>query len=57
MTVPFRAVALGRKGYGVELHPGYWADGAKYVQAAAQGVAMPSMFDLLAEMDAAEQAA
>jgi hypothetical protein len=47
MTVPFRAVKLGRKGVGVELNRGYWLDGVKYVEAAAREVATPSLFDFL----------
>ncbi|MDQ7775286.1 MAG: DNA methyltransferase [Paracoccus aminovorans] len=47
MTVPFRAVKLGRKGIGVELNKGYWLDGCKYVEAASREAGMPSLFDLL----------
>lgn len=46
MTVPFRAVKLGRKGIGCELNPTYYLDGLKYVEAAAQSLSMPSLFDL-----------
>ncbi|GHG24456.1 DNA methyltransferase [Paracoccus aerius] len=56
MTVPFRAVKLGRKGIGVELNKGYWLDGVKYVEAAARDVATPSLFDFL-EGDATEEKA
>lgn len=51
MTVPYRALKLGRKGRAVELNPAYFLDGCKYVEAAAREMAMPSLFDL---MDAAE---
>ncbi|GHC79522.1 DNA methyltransferase [Limoniibacter endophyticus] len=47
MTVPFRAVKLGRKGVGVELNKGYFLDGVKYVEAAARHVTTPSLFDAL----------
>lgn len=47
MTVPFRAVKLGRKGIGVELNKGYWLDGSKYCEAASREAGMPTMFDLL----------
>ena len=47
MTVPYRAVQLGRRGVGVELNPGYWRDGCAYVEAAVRKKAMPSLFDLL----------
>lgn len=48
MTVPYRALLKGRRGYGVELSPTYFRDGMKYCEAAAQKAAMPSLFDLLA---------
>lgn len=54
MTVPFRAIKLGRKGIGVELNNGYWLDGCKYVEAAAREVRTPSLFDFLEQEDAAE---
>ncbi|MGN7869361.1 hypothetical protein [Paracoccus sp. 22332] len=57
MTVPFRAVKLGRKGIGVELNKGYWLDGVKYVEAAAREVTTPSLFDFLEGQAAEEKAA
>jgi hypothetical protein len=45
-TVPVRALRLGRRGRGVELNPGYWADSVKYLQAEERRVAMPTLFDL-----------
>lgn len=53
MTVPYRALHLGRRGYGVELNTGYWADGVKYLQAEEREQRMPSIFDLL-EANASE---
>lgn len=53
MTVPFRAVRLGRKGIGVELNKGYWLDGLKYVEAAAREIRTPSLFDFLDQNKAA----
>ena len=47
MTVPYRAMKAGRKGVGIELNPGYFLDGCKYLEAAAREMAMPSLFDLL----------
>lgn len=47
MTVPYRALKLGRRGRGVELHPGYWADGVKYLEAMEREVATPSLLDAL----------
>jgi DNA modification methylase len=46
MTVPFRAVLLGRKGLGVELNHRYWLDGIGYLKAAELEVSMPTLFDL-----------
>jgi hypothetical protein len=46
MTVPYRAVKLGRRGEGVELNAGYFLDGCAYVEAAAREINMPSLFDL-----------
>jgi DNA modification methylase len=54
MTVPFRAVKLGRHGSASELNPGYFLDGVKYVEAAAREIAMPDLFSVLeAEQEAA----
>ncbi|MCF1453426.1 DNA methyltransferase [Agrobacterium vitis] len=47
MTVPYRAIKLGRKGIATELNPAYFLDGCKYVEAAARDMAMPNLFDLL----------
>ena len=49
MTVPYRAIKLGRFGVGCELSPKYFVDGAKYCEAAAHERAMPSLFDALEE--------
>lgn len=59
MTVPFRAVRLGRKGIGIELNHAYWLDGVKYCEAAERQAATPSLFDFLGEpaVDAAGMAA
>ena len=46
MTVPARALRLGRLGRGVELNPGYYLDGVKYLQAEEHRREMPSLFDL-----------
>jgi DNA modification methylase len=55
MTVPYRALLKGRRGYGVELSPTYFADGMKYCEAAAQQVAVPCLFDLLDAETAGDQ--
>lgn len=52
MTVPFRAVKLGRKGIGIELNRGYWMDGVKYCEAAERQAATPSLFDFLDDQPA-----
>lgn len=49
MTVPYRAVHLGRRGEGVELNPQYFVDGVAYVNSAAEKKAAPSLFDFLEE--------
>lgn len=45
MTVPYRALKLGRRGRGVELCLEYFLDGVKYLRAAEQDMAAPSLFD------------
>lgn len=47
MTVPYRAVLAKRRGYGIELNPAYFTDGASYCAAAAREVAMPDLFSTL----------
>lgn len=45
-TVPYRAILLGRYGYGVELNPGYFLDGTSYCRAAEVKKEMPTLFDI-----------
>jgi DNA modification methylase len=45
MTVPYRAILLGRRGRGVELNPEYFLDGVKYLRAAEQKITAPSLLD------------
>jgi DNA modification methylase len=47
MTVPYRALLMGRKGVGCELSPGYFADGVAYCTEAERKNAVPSFFDLI----------
>lgn len=47
MTVPYRALHLGRRGRGTELNPGYFMDGVKYLQAAERDLSAPDLFSLL----------
>lgn len=44
--VPLRALVKGRRGRGVELNDGYYADGVRYLRAHDAKVDMPSLFDL-----------
>ncbi|AQT82499.1 DNA methylase N-4 [Mycolicibacterium litorale] len=44
MTVPVRALKLGRRGRGVELNTGYYLDGVKYLEAEERRHDMPSLF-------------
>jgi DNA modification methylase len=46
MTVPYRALLKDRRGAGIELNQGYWADGVKYLQSAEREKDMPTLFDL-----------
>lgn len=45
MTIPYRAVKLGRRGRAAELNPGYFLDGAAYCKAAEMERSTPSLFD------------
>lgn len=47
MTVPERAVRMGRKGYGIELNPDYFRDGLGYLQAAENKMLTPTLFDFM----------
>ncbi len=46
-TVPVRALALGRRGLGIELNGGYFLDGVTYCQAEERKQSMPMLFDAL----------
>lgn len=46
MTVPYRAIKLGRVGIGIELNADYWRDGVTYCRTAEEEVAAPTLFDL-----------
>lgn len=46
-TVPYMALKLGRRGYGIELNPKYYLDAAAYCAGAARGKSMPGLFDAL----------
>jgi DNA modification methylase len=53
MTVPYRALKLGRKGSASELNTGYFFDGVQYLKAAEKEMAMPDLFAALEDEDAA----
>jgi len=53
MTVPYRALKLGRKGSASELNPGYFFDGVQYLKAAEKEMSMPDLFAVLSDEDAA----
>lgn len=53
MTVPYRALALGRKGRASELNPQYFMDGCQYLNAMERQMSMPTLFDALESEDAA----
>lgn len=45
-TVPLRALKKGRRGYGIELNPVYFLDGAGYLKAEELKQNVPTLFDL-----------
>jgi len=51
-TTAVRALAAGRRGRSVELNPGYFLDGVKYLQAEERKHGMPSLFDLVEDVPA-----
>lgn len=57
MSVPYRAVLKGRKGYGIELSPRYFADGCMYLKEAEEKTATPDMFAALEDHETEEDAA
>lgn len=46
-TVPYRALALKRRGRATELNPGYFLDGVKYLEAQERAVSLPTLFELM----------
>lgn len=51
MTVPYRAIKLGRRGSASELNTAYFFDGVQYLQAAEKEVAMPDLFAGLSDLE------
>ena len=45
MTVPYRAMKLKRRGYGVELSAEYFRDGVRYLRAMEGQMSAPTLFD------------
>lgn len=50
MTVPYRALRLGRQGRASELNTEYFFDGVQYLKAMERQVGMPSLFDAIDDM-------
>ena len=46
MTVPYVALAEGRKAMGIELNPEYWRHGCKHLETQETKLATPTLFDL-----------
>lgn len=46
-TVPYQAIRMGRRGYGIELSEEYFRAGVKYCQEAEQKKLAPTLFDLM----------
>ena len=47
MTVPYKAMEMGRRGYGIELNSDYFHWGVDYCRQMEQRVQTPTLFDLL----------
>jgi DNA modification methylase len=54
-TVPYRAIQLKRKGYGIELNTEYFLDGAAYCAAAEEKLSTPTLFDVIAAEESMEE--
>lgn len=46
MTVPYRAMLLGRKGMATEINPTSYKDGLFYLRKAENDLEMPTLFNL-----------
>lgn len=47
MSVPYRAMKMGRKSIGIELNTEYYKDGLFYVKSMHENLSMPTLFDVL----------
>lgn len=54
MSVPYRALKLGRRGRAVELNPSYFRDGCAHVARMAEELATPDLFGVLGIEEAAD---
>ncbi len=54
-TVPVRALRMGRRGWGCELHEQYYRDAIRYCTAAEAAMAIPTLFDLMCAPSAAAE--
>jgi DNA modification methylase len=45
-SVPYQAIKMGRRGYGIELNEDYWTWGVGYCEAAESQVNVPTLFEL-----------
>ena len=54
MSVPYRALKLGRKGRAVELNPAYFRDGCAHVARMAEELATPDLFGVMGIEEAAD---
>lgn len=52
-TVPLRAIEKGRRGYGSELNPDYFAFACQYLRDAEEKAAVPTLFDMMRLEEAA----
>ncbi|HEX6926789.1 MAG TPA: DNA methyltransferase [Longimicrobiaceae bacterium] len=50
-TVPYVAIQQGRRGRGHELNHRYWIDAVNYCRAAEEKMSMPTLFDVLEELE------
>jgi DNA modification methylase len=46
MTVPYMAVKMGRKGYGIELNYESWKDGCRYLKDVETEIMAPTLFEM-----------
>jgi len=51
-SVPYQAIKMGRKGYGIELSKDYFRDGVGYCKAAEAQLDMPTLLDFMGEGEA-----